>query len=66
MRNFLLLLLGILFISCSGSKDKGEAVEVLYHVPVDMKYGIEVDKYDIEPGEVKKGDFFGFMFFIGF
>ena len=59
MRNFWLLLLGALFISCSGSRDKGEAVEVLSPVSVAMKYGIEVDKYDIEPGEVKKGDFFG-------
>ncbi len=59
MRNFWLLLLGVLFISCSGPRDKGETVEVLSPVSVAMKYGIEIDKYDIEPGEVKKGDFFG-------
>lgn len=59
MRNFWFLLLGVLLLSCSGSNDKGEAVVEPAPVEVAMKYGIEVDKYDIEPGEVKKGDFFG-------
>lgn len=59
MRKFWFVLVGAIVISCSGSKDKVETTGVPAPVAVAMKYGIEVDKYDIEPGEVKKGDFFG-------
>ena len=59
MRKIWFVLLGAIVLSCSGSKDKVEVNEAAAPVEVAMKYGIETDKYDIEPGEVKKGDFFG-------
>ena len=52
------LLLAIL-VSCSVSEKTEDApVPVAEDVPV-LKYGLEADKYEVEPGEIRKGDFFG-------
>ena len=59
MRYFVLFVLAFFAVCCSGSKKNDAApVQVEPKAPV-LEYGIEVGKYDVEPGEVKKGDFFG-------
>ncbi len=46
-------------LSCSGRGDKEiQPVEAACEEPV-LKYGLEIEKYDVEPGEVSRGDFFG-------
>ena len=59
MRFLSLISAFLLIVSCSspGGKDGDAAAGVT--APVQLKYGLEADKYFIEPGEVKKGDFFG-------
>lgn len=59
MKSILYVLLLVVLISCSGSNDKnaGKNGEEL-PAPV-LKYGLEIEKYDVEPGQVKRGDFFG-------
>lgn len=48
-----------LFFGCSSQK--GEVVEVQDDMAAQplMKYGIEIEKYDVEPGEIGRGEFFG-------
>ncbi len=59
MRFLLLLLIAACFANCSGSKDNAAAQAVEEASVKDLKYGVEIEKYDIEPGMVKKGDYFG-------
>lgn len=59
MRFFVLSVLALIALSCSGRGDKdAQPIEDAHEVPV-LKYGLEIEKYDVEPGEVRKGDFFG-------
>lgn len=59
MKNILYVLLLVVLISCSGSNDKNAGKNgVELPAPV-LKYGLEIEKYDVEPGQVKRGDFFG-------
>ncbi len=59
MKSILYVLLLVVFISCSGSNDKNAGKNgVELPAPV-LKYGLEIEKYDVEPGQVKRGDFFG-------
>ena len=59
MRHFLVLVLGLLVLSCSSSNKNSIATEQVEEVAPTLKYGLETDKYNVEPGEIKKGDFFG-------
>ena len=57
---FLSLISAFLFIvSCSAPEDKHNGAVDGAAAQVQLRYGLEADKYFIEPGEVKKGDFFG-------
>jgi murein DD-endopeptidase MepM/ murein hydrolase activator NlpD len=65
MKNFFVMriffILAFAFIALSCSTPKGEEVVAVQDdkaAPV-LKYGLEIDKYYIEPGEIRKGDFFG-------
>ena len=65
MKNFFVMriffILAFAFIALSCSTPKGEEVAAVQDdkvAPV-LKYGLEIDKYYIEPGEIRKGDFFG-------
>ena len=59
MKSILYVLLLVVLISCSGSNDKNAGKNgVELPAPV-LKYGLEIEKYDVEPGQVKRGDFFG-------
>ncbi len=59
MKKFLFAFFCAVALSCSGTKDNMKEEVAPAVEPVVLKYGLEADKYDIEPGEVKKGDFFG-------
>ena len=68
MRNIICALVLLALASCSNSNDKtAEQSGVALPAP-ELKYGLEIQKYDVEPGQVKKGDFFGEIayFFIFF
>ena len=59
MRIFFILAFAFIALSCSTPKgEEGVAVQDDKAAPV-LKYGLEIDKYYIEPGEIRKGDFFG-------
>lgn len=59
MRLLLCALLGILFASCSGSDDKTVGKNNVEEKAPVLKYGLEIEKYEVVPGEIGKGDFFG-------
>jgi murein DD-endopeptidase MepM/ murein hydrolase activator NlpD len=65
MKNFFVMriffILAFAFIALSCSTPKGEEVAAVQddNVAPVLKYGLEIDKYYIEPGEICKGDFFG-------
>lgn len=59
MRNFVIFLLCLVVVSCSSSENNNALEEPVAVDAPRLKYGLEVDKYDVEPGEIKKGDFFG-------
>ena len=52
-------LLGILLASCSGSDDKTVGKNNVEEKAPVLKYGLEIEKYEVVPGEIGKGDFFG-------
>ena len=52
-------ILFFLLVSCSVSESTDNAaVQVPQSLP-QLRYGLEADRYDVEPGEIAKGDFFG-------
>ena len=59
MRLLLCALLGILLASCSGSGDKTVGKNNVEEKAPVLKYGLEIEKYEVVPGEIGKGDFFG-------
>ena len=59
MRLLLCALLGILLASCSGSDDKTIGKNNVEEKAPVLKYGLEIEKYEVVPGEIGKGDFFG-------
>lgn len=59
MRLLLCALLGILLASCSGSDDKTVGKNNVEEKAPVLKYGLEIEKYEVVPGEIGKGDFFG-------
>ena len=59
MRFLLVLIMAVCFASCSGSKNNGIVENTAVEAAKVLKYGVEIDKYDVEPGMVKKGDYFG-------
>ena len=59
MRFLLVLLMAVCFASCSGSKNNEVAGDAADHPAKPLKYGLEIENYDVEPGMVKKGDYFG-------
>lgn len=59
MRFLSLILVFILIVSCSTSNGNEGGPAAGETARKQLKYGLEADKYFIEPGEVKKGDFFG-------
>lgn len=59
MRLFCIVFFALLAVSCSGRKvSESETAQAQPGLP-EMKYGLEIEKYDVEPGEVGKGDYFG-------
>lgn len=59
MRLFCIVFFALLAVSCSGRKvSESETAQAEPGLP-EMKYGLEIEKYDVEPGEVGKGDYFG-------
>lgn len=59
MRIFCIVFFALLAVSCSGRKvSESETSQAQPGLP-EMKYGLEIEKYDVEPGEVGKGDYFG-------
>ena len=59
MRFFIIALMALCLVSCSNTKENNTGAESCEVVEPAMKYGLEIDKYDVEPGVVKKGDYFG-------
>ena len=59
MRFLSLISVFILIVSCSTSNGNEGGPAAGETARKQLKYGLEADKYFIEPGEVKKGDFFG-------
>ncbi len=59
MKNVICVLILSLLVSCSGSDDKNIGKNNVDAPAPELKYGLEIGKYDVEPGQVKKGDFFG-------
>lgn len=59
MRLFCIVFFALLAVSCSERKvSESETAQTQPGLP-EMKYGLEIEKYDVEPGEVGKGDYFG-------
>lgn len=58
LKLFVFLLVGSL-ASCSGTDNKDALQEEGLQTPVQLLYGLDAALYDIEPGEIKKGEFFG-------
>ncbi len=59
MKKLWIYILVFLFASCSVSESTENApVQGAQQRPL-LKYGLEADRYEVEPGEVRKGDFFG-------
>ena len=59
MKYIYAFLLGCILVSCSSSESTDNVpVGEDQSAPM-LKYGLEIDKYDVEPGEIRKGDFFG-------
>ena len=46
-------------VSCTNSIDNNTDAAAAQNNAQVLKYGLEIDNYDVEPGEIKKGDFFG-------
>ena len=59
MRLFWLYVIGIVLASCTASADNTIEENVGEAVVPEMKYGLDISRYDVEPGEIKKGEFFG-------
>lgn len=59
MKNFWILIFCVFIASCSKSGVNEQDSDVVTDVTPVLKYGLEIEKYDVEPGEIKKGDFFG-------
>lgn len=59
MRFLWFCVISILIVSCTDSADNSVSGDMVESVAPVMKYGLEIDKYDVEPGEIKKGEFFG-------
>ncbi len=59
MRIYLILSLAFYFISCSNSRSNHSVQECSEPNVQTLEYGLEIEKYDVEPGVVKKGDYFG-------
>ncbi len=59
MRKVLCAIVLSVIVSCSGSDDKSVGKSAIEQPSPVLKYGLEIEKYDVEPGQVKKGDFFG-------
>ncbi len=59
MKSIKIFLLLAVLVSCSVSEStENVQVQPEQEVPV-LKYGLEADRYEVEPGEIRKGDFFG-------
>ena len=57
---FLLAILAVLcIVSCSGPAQKQEQGMEVENTPAELVWGLDANKYDVEPMEVKKGDYFG-------
>ena len=57
---FLLAILAVLcFVSCSDTGKKQVQEMEVKDVPAELVWGVDANKYDVEPMEVKKGDYFG-------
>ena len=59
MRKFWIYFFCIFAVSCSVPEINEQEREVGTIAAPELKYGLEIERYDIEPGEIKKGDFFG-------
>ena len=59
MRFLSLISAFLIIVSCSAPEDKHKGAVDGAAAQVQLKYGLEIDNYFVEPGEVKKGDFFG-------
>lgn len=59
MRFFCFLAVCVLMVSCTNSIDNNTDAAAAQNNAQVLKYGLEIDNYDVEPGEIKKGDFFG-------
>lgn len=59
MKYLWISVLAFFLVNCSVSEDTvTEQVQEQHELPT-LRYGLEADKYDVEPGEIGKGDFFG-------
>ena len=52
-------ILFFLLVSCSVSESNDNAAVQVPQSLLQLRYGLEADRYDVEPGEIAKGDFFG-------
>ena len=59
MKFYVLAVIALCVLSCSGSKGSEMQGQSPAGPEKELRYGLEADKYDVEPGMVKKGDYFG-------
>lgn len=59
MRYFWLYVLAVIIASCTESADNITIESAAEHAVPQLKYGLDISRYDVEPGEIKKGEFFG-------
>ena len=59
MRNVICAFIFLALVSCTNSSNKAVPDSVAGEPAPQLRYGLEIQKYDVEPGQVKKGDFFG-------
>lgn len=59
MRFFVCCIFSLLLWGCSSKGGENVEVQECKEPQPVLKYGLEIEKYDVEPGEIGKGDFFG-------
>ena len=59
MRFLLAILTVLCIVSCYGPAQKQEQGMEVENTPAELVWGLDANKYDVEPMEVKKGDYFG-------
>ena len=64
MRKFWIYIFCIFAVSCSVPEINEQEREVGAIAAPELKYGLEIERYDIEPGEIKKGDLFPLVFYV--